>query len=93
MKLLAAALGMVLIVLTPMAHGSPIDPSFPGFWDAGDFDDVIVFLTSHLHLLDTDGVPAIAVSEALVSDVVKHPVRAVVHAFYEPGSPRAPPAA
>jgi hypothetical protein len=91
-KLLAAALGMVLIVLAPLAHGSPIDPSSPGFWDADDFDDVIVFLTSHLHLLESDGPPAITVSEAVVCEVVEHSARAVVHAWYEPGSPRAPPA-
>lgn len=93
MKLLAAALGMVLIVLTPLAHGSPIDPSTPGFWDAGDFDDVIVFLTSHLHFLETEGLPAISAVDVLVQDVVEHPVRAVVSGSFEPGGPRAPPTA
>lgn len=93
MKLLATALGVVLIVLTPLAHGSPIDPSSPGFWDADDFDDVIVFLTSHLHLLETDDRPAVAASEVPVQDVVEHPLGAVVHGHYAPGGPRAPPAA
>jgi hypothetical protein len=91
-KLLAAALGMVLIVLAPLAHGSPIDPSSPGFWDADDFDDVIVFLTSHLHLLDTDGAPAISTSARAVQDVVEHSVGAVLQGSHEPGGPRAPPA-
>ena len=93
MRLLATVVGAVLIVLMPLAHGSPIDPSTPGFWDAGDFDDVIIFLTSHLHFLETDARPAISASEAVVQDVVEHSVRAALHGSYEPGSPRAPPAA
>ena len=93
MTLLAAVLGAVLIVLTPLVHGSPIDPSTPGFWDDGDFDDVILFLSSHLHFLGTDGPPAMPRAEAVVLDVIEHPARAVVPGAYEPGSPRAPPAA
>jgi len=90
-RLLATVVGAVLIVLIPLAHGSPIDPSTPGFWDAGDFDDVIIFLTSHLHFLETDARPAISASEAVVQDVVEHTARVVVHASYESGGPRAPP--
>jgi hypothetical protein len=92
-RLLAAVVGAVLIVLMPLAHGSPIDPSTPGFWDAGDFDDVIIFLTSHLHFVEIDARPVIAASEAPIQDVVEHVARVVVHRSYEPGSPRAPPAA
>jgi len=34
-------------VLTPMAYASPPDPSWiNGFYDGGDFDDVVVQLTS-----------------------------------------------
>jgi hypothetical protein len=91
-KLLATAVGAVLIVLMPLAHGSPIDPSTPGFWDNGDFDDVIIFLTSHLHFLDIDPLPVIAISQVLLLYVVEHLVRAVPESAYEPGSPRAPPA-
>jgi hypothetical protein len=91
-KLLAAVLGAVLIVLTPLVHGSPIHPSTPGFWDDGDFDDVILLLSSHLHLLEPDDPPAIPRAEAVVLDVVEHPARTVAPGSYEPGSPRAPPA-
>jgi hypothetical protein len=91
-RLLAAAVGAVLIVLMPLAHGSPIDPSTPGFWDNGDFDDVIIFLTSHLHFLDIDPLPVIAVSRALDSYVIEHLVRAGSTGAYDLGSPRAPPA-
>ena len=92
MRVVAAAVGTVLFVLMPLAHGSPIDPSTPGFWDAGDFDDVIIFLTSHLHFVETDARPAISASEAVVQDVVEDAARVVVHSSYESGSPRAPPA-
>ena len=85
--------GAVLIVLIPLAHGSPIAPSTPGFWEAGDFDDVIIFLTSHLHFLETDDPPAISASEAGARGVVEPPLRTVMSGSYEPGSPRAPPAA
>ena len=93
MRLLAAVLGMVLIVLMPLAHGSPIDPSTPGFWDNGDFDDVILFLTSHLHVVESQGVPALSPSDAAARYVAEHPVRAAVAGTYEPGGPRAPPVA
>ncbi len=92
-RLLAAVVGAVLIVLMPLAHSSPIDPSTPGFWDDGDFDDVIIFLTSHLHFLEIDAPPMISASEAMVQDVLEHSVRAVLVRSYEPWSPRAPPAA
>jgi len=91
-RLLATVVGAVLIILMPLAHASPIDPNTPGFWDASDFDDVIIFLTSHLHFVDTDARPAISASEAVVEDVVEHEARTVVPGSYEPGSPRAPPA-
>jgi len=37
----------LMIVLTPMAWASPIDPSWTkGVYDDGDFDDVVSYLTS-----------------------------------------------
>ena len=92
MKLLAAVLGALLVAITPLVHGSPIDPSTPGFWDDGDFDDVILFLTSHLHFLETDAPPTISAVEAVAQDVVEHAVWAVRVRSYAPWSPRAPPA-
>jgi len=91
-KVLACVLGTVLIVLMPLAHGSPIDPSSPGFWDDGDFDDVILLLTSHLHLLDADDRPSLPSSETVSAFVLELPARAVTPRAYEPGTPRAPPA-
>ena len=76
MKILACVLGTVLIVLMPLAHGSPIDPSNPGFWDNGDFDDVILFLTSNLHLLDADDRPPLPTSETVSEFVLERPATA-----------------
>ncbi len=88
---MAAVLGAVLIVLTPLAHGSPIDPSSPGFWDNGDFDDVILFLTSDPRLLDTGHRPSIRASEWLPQSVSERLAGAEIHRTYEPAPPRAPP--
>jgi len=90
-KLLAGVVGAMLIVLMPLAHGSPIDPSFPGFWDNGDFDDVILYLTSNLHLLDADDSPPVRVVEAVSETVAECPAVAVHQRAYEPGTPRSPP--
>jgi len=91
-KILACVLGTVLIVLMPLAHGSPIDPSSPGFWDNGDFDDVILLLTSNLHLLGAEDQPPIGAFEALSEVLVERPAAAVTQRAYEPGTPRSPPA-
>ena len=92
MRPLATVLGTVLIVLMPLAHGSPIDPSTPGFWDGADFDDVILFLTSHLHVIQPEDVPAPSISEAIARDVLEEPQRAIADRSYGLGIPRAPPA-
>ena len=90
--ILACVLGAVLIVLMPLAHGSPIDPSSPGFWDNGDFDDVILFLTSNLHLLETDDRPPLLSSETVSEFVLERSARAATLRVYDPGTPRSPPA-
>ena len=93
MKLLAVVLATVVILLTPLAAASPIDPSTPGFWDNGDFDDVILFLTSHLQLIEPGDIPVPSISRAVTQDVVEEAQRAVAYRSFEPGIPRAPPAA
>jgi len=43
----------LMVALLPLAYASPVDPSFPvGFYDNGDFDDVIVHLTSRVSAVD-----------------------------------------
>ena len=42
-----ALLFLVLVLLTPIAYASPPDPSWiHGLYDGGDFDDVVVVVTS-----------------------------------------------
>ena len=42
---LALLLILVVSVLTPLAHASPVDPTWvAGFWDDGDFDDVVLLI-------------------------------------------------
>jgi hypothetical protein len=91
-KFLAAVLATVSIVLTPLVHGSPVDPSSPGFWDNGDFDDVILFLTSGLELLDPGARPLILASEAMSERMIEGPTGLVPQGAYDPGTARAPPA-
>src|SRR5262245_50304406 len=90
-KVLACVLGAVLIVLMPLAHGSPIDPSSPGFWDNGDFDDVILLLTSNLHLLDAEERTPLPSFEAASAFIPEHPTSALTPRAHEPGTPRSPP--
>jgi len=43
----------ILVVLTPLAYASPPDPSWiRGLYDGGDFDDVVVLLTSGLGVVE-----------------------------------------
>jgi len=68
-------------------------PSIPGFSDNGDVDDVVLFLTSGLHLFDTVYPPLISASETVSEGVFEHLAGTVGQRAYEPGTPRAPPAA
>ena len=46
-RLVACLLLLSIVPLAPLVFASPIDPSYPGGWyDGGDFDDVIDILTS-----------------------------------------------
>jgi hypothetical protein len=92
-KLLAALVAALLIVLMPLVDGRPIDPSTPGFWDDGDFDDVILFLSSHLHLIEPEDLPDLSGCEVIIQDVVEGSQGPIARGSYERGSPRAPPSA
>ncbi len=58
---MAALLVSLLVVLTPMAWASPVDPSWiKGVYDDGDHDDVMDYLTSNAF-----GIPILPVSHAI----------------------------
>ena len=93
-RLIACLLLLSISPLAPLAFASPIDPSFPGGWyDGGDFDDVIDVITSSVGAIGL--VPPAALRPIRV-------VRGAVHetappdpssAFRSPVSGRAPPLA
>ena len=44
----------VLLILPPLAHASPTDPTWiPGFYDDNDYDDVILFITGAVSAVDS----------------------------------------
>src|SRR5438034_5521470 len=44
---LATLLFAGVVVLPPLAHASPSDPSWiAGFWDDADYDDIVILITS-----------------------------------------------
>ncbi len=82
----------LMVVLTPMAWASPIDPSWiKGVYDGGDFDDVVTYLTS-----GTVAIPTLPVAEllpvlAFVPSDVATDERLGASLPLSPHSPRAPP--
>jgi len=89
---LACLLVGVMMVLTPMAWASPIDPSWTkGIYDDGDFDDVVDYLTS-----GTMSLPALPVHDLrpVLTFISTDPVLDERSAPVPPPashSPRAPP--
>jgi hypothetical protein len=56
----ASVLVSLLVLLTPLAWASPVDPSWiKGIYDDGDHDDVVTYLTS-----DAFGIPVLPVYHA-----------------------------
>jgi hypothetical protein len=52
-RLVLFLLSVALLALTPLAYASPPDPSWiQGVYDDGDFDDVVVLLTSAVGVVD-----------------------------------------
>jgi len=82
----------LMVVLTPMAWASPIDPSWiKGVYDDADFDDVVTYLTS-----GTIAIPALPVNDLLpaLAFVSADPVldeRSAAAPTVASHSPRAPP--
>ena len=91
--LLIAVVVALPAVLTALAYASPPDPSWiKGIYDDGDFDNVVVLITSATaHLAPpapTDAQPLRVSAERLA-----HVTEAISAAFYASDShPRAPPA-
>jgi hypothetical protein len=90
----AVLLAVVVLLLTPLAHACPTDPTWiGGFYDDNDYDDVVLFITGSLTAVSTtlvDPIGPIAVSLGQVDPGRPHtvPVRS-----FASRSTRAPPPA
>jgi hypothetical protein len=82
----------LMVVLTPMAWASPIDPSWiKGVYDGGDFDDVVTYLTSGTTAIPTLPVNDVLPSIAFVGADRLHDQRFPAPPPISSHSPRAPP--
>lgn len=91
--ILAAVLLLAIAGLTALAYASPPDPSWiRGIYDDGDFDDVVVLLTSTSSLIDVSLSPRMVMP---ILSLVGRPVRpddtARIPLTFSPLQRRAPP--
>ena len=82
----------VLLVLPPLAHASPTDPTWiPGFYDDNDYDDVILFITGAVSAVDSQLAEPVGIIRVCLGTIAPStPRSAWGHALASP-SPRAPP--
>jgi hypothetical protein len=91
-KLVLVIFGAMLVVVMPLAYASPVDPTWlPGFWDDSDFDDVILFLTSDLPLLDIVDCTIVGALHAVSLSQFEHVPFVRASHLNVVGPPRAPP--
>ena len=91
---LVMLLSMVIVLLAALAYASPIDPSFPGgFYDNGDFDDVIDFIGSAVSLVEAIAIPTLDGIRIVVGTVVDAAVRRPAAPPGSTSDSRAPPLA
>jgi hypothetical protein len=80
------------LTLAPLAQATTVDPNWGGFYDNGDFDDVILAITSDVGVVDCQPRP----DPGLGSPVAEHLVADAPDGlpFFLPRVPhsRAPPA-
>ena len=89
---LALLVAAVMMSLTVLAHASPPDPDWiGGFWDNGDYDDVVLLVTSGMGVAESH-VRAEARPVVLVSALVSAPGGNHLPAHPRSSAPtRAPP--
>lgn len=84
-------LGLV-VGLVPLAYASPIDPSVPGgFYDNGDFDDIIIHLTSRISVAEATPLFVVSAAGNVVGAVSQVQPQQVASAALDPAPARAPP--
>ena len=66
--IVALLLALVLAGLTPLARLSPPDPTwFAGFWDDGDYDDVVLLICGAAAALPEPPAPPCATREVVAT--------------------------
>jgi hypothetical protein len=69
--ILAAILFGVMLVLAPLAHADPPDASWlVGWWDAADYDDVVVLATTFVGAAETQRPYGTRLAKAVAADVL-----------------------
>ena len=82
---------VALLALCPVAHASPLDPTWiAGFWDDGDHDKVVILVTSMASAADMNLVGALAPLMVVASVAMLKPESFSARTF-SPLASRAPP--
>src|SRR5215475_5139852 len=85
---------LMLVVLAPLAHASPPDPTWlSGFWDARDHDDVAILASSLLSTADDRPSDPLAPLPASSSKVLASEEGVPVPSRILVTAPRSPPPA
>ena len=89
--LLALVLVGPIVALTPLAYATPLDPSWIcGIYDAADYDDVVVLITSEAGGVTPSLLPEF--HQSLVAGILPHAGARVPTATVSTLHSRAPPA-
>jgi hypothetical protein len=90
--IVACLLILSIAPLAPLAFASPIDPSFPGGWyDGGDFDDVIDVITSSVGAVELVPPSLLRPRRIVLGGVAEIASASPSSASRSPFSGRAPP--
>ncbi len=83
----------LIFALRAMAFASPPDPSWPGgFWDDGDLDDVIIFLTGCCPVIASPAPPDVTPVGPAVLSISADDAGSVPASVPSSHDSRAPPA-
>ncbi len=91
--LVALLLVLVVAGLTPLAKASPPDPTWvAGFWDNGDYDDIVLLICATAADVPASPAPPDATGEIVTTIVRAEPAK-LPHAARASALSRAPPRA
>ncbi len=89
----ALALLLTLVLLTPLAYASPPDPVWvSGYFDDGDYDDVVLLVTSWGAAVDPFPLAHESVIQTVVDAAVPDEPQLIPATVLSSSTPRSPPA-